>query len=45
MHFETNGELLLSLIELHTQYQICAARMDAVIQYFANVQTLNKGEP
>ena len=43
--FSTNGEMLMSLIELHTQYRICAARMDAVIRYFENIQTLNEGEP
>lgn len=34
----------MSLIELNTQYQICSARMDAVIQYFENLKTRNNGE-
>lgn len=42
--FSTNGEMLMSLIELNTQYQICAARMDAVIQYYENIQILNGGK-
>lgn len=44
LKFSTNGEMLMSLIELNTQYQICAARMDAVIQYYENIQILNGGE-
>lgn len=42
LKYHTNGEMLMSLIELNTQYQICAARMDAVIQYFENIQILNE---
>ena len=44
LRYSTNGELLMSLIELNTQYQICSARMDAVIQYFENLKTRNNGE-
>ena len=44
LKFSTNGEMLMSLIELNTQYQICAARMDAVIQYYKNIQILNEVE-
>lgn len=43
LSFSTNGELLNALIDLIGQYRICAARMDAVIQYFGNIQ--NEGEP
>lgn len=45
LSFSTNGELLNAMIDLIGQYQICAARMDAVIQYFEHVQTLNEGNP
>ena len=45
LEFHTNGEMLMSLLELHTQYKICAARMDAVIRYFENIQMLNEAEP
>ena len=45
LQFHTNGEMLMSLIELNTQYQICSARMDAVIEYFENIQIVNEGEP
>ena len=44
LKYHTNGEMLMSLIELNTQYQICAARMDAVIQYFENIQIVNEGK-
>lgn len=44
LKFGTNGEMLMSLIELNTQYQICAARMKAVIQFYENIQILNEGE-
>ena len=45
LQFHTNGEMLMSLLELHTQYKICSARMDAVIQYYKNIQILNEAEP
>jgi hypothetical protein len=44
LKFATNGEMLTSLIELNTQYHICAARLDAVIQYYKNIQILNEVE-
>lgn len=44
LSFSTNGELLNAMIDLIGQYRICAARMDAVIQYFENIQILNEGE-
>ena len=43
LSFSTNGELLNAMIDLVRQYRICAARMDAVIEYFENIQ--NEGEP
>ena len=43
--FSTNGELLNAMIDLIGQYRICAARMDAVIEYFEHVQILNEGNP
>lgn len=43
MSFSTNGELLKALIDLIGQYRMCAARMDAVIEYFDNIQILNEG--
>ena len=42
--FSTNGELLNAMIDLIGQYRICAARMDAVIEYFENIQILNENE-
>ena len=45
MLFSTNGELLNAMIDLIGQYRICAARMDAVIEYFENIQIVNEGEP
>lgn len=45
MSFSTNGELLNAMIDLIGQYRICAARMDAVIEYFENIQIVNEGEP
>ncbi len=45
LKFNTNGEMLMSLLELNTQYQICSAKMDAVIYYFEHIQILNEGEP
>ena len=44
MSFSTNGELLNAMIDLIGQYRICAARMDAVIEYFDNIQIVNDGE-
>lgn len=37
----TNGEMLMSLIELTTKYAICSARMTAVIQYVDSVKAAN----
>lgn len=45
MSFSTNGELLNAMIDLIGQYRICAAQMDAVIEYFENIQIVNEGEP
>lgn len=45
LSFSTNGELLNAMIDLIGQYRICAARMDAVIEYFEHVQILNEGNP
>ena len=42
--FSTNGELLNAMIDLIGQYRICAARMDAVIEYFENIQIVNENE-
>lgn len=44
LSFSTNGELLNAMIDLIGQYRICAARMDAVIEYFENIQILNEDE-
>ena len=44
LSFSTNGELLNAMIDLIGQYRICAARMDAVIEYFEHVQ-INEGNP
>lgn len=44
LSFSTNGELLNAMIDLIGQYRICAARMNAVIQYFENIQILNENE-
>ena len=39
--FVTNGEILMSLIELTTKYAICSARMTAIIQYVDSVKAAN----
>lgn len=41
LSFTTNGEILMSLIELTTKYAICSARMTAIIQYVDSVKTAN----
>ena len=41
LSFTTNGEILMSLIELTTKYAICSARMTAVIQYVDSVKAAN----
>lgn len=41
LSFTTNGEILMSLIELTTKYAICSARMTAVIQYVDSIKTAN----
>lgn len=41
LSFDTNGEILMSLIELTTKYAICSARMTAIIQYVDSVKTAN----
>ena len=41
LSFDTNGEMLMSLIELTTKYAICSARMTAVIQYVDSVKATN----
>lgn len=38
----SNGELLMALINLNAEYRICAARMDAVNQYFEKIKILNE---
>ena len=45
LSFSTNGELLNAMIDLIGQYRICAARMDAVIEYFENIQMVNRDIP
>lgn len=44
LSFSTNGELLNAMIDLIGQYRFCAARMDAVIEYFENIQIVNENE-
>ena len=41
LSFDTNGEMLMSLIDLTTKYAICSARMTAVIQYVDSVKATN----
>lgn len=41
LSFTTNGEILMSLIELTTKYAICSARMTAIIQYVDSVKAAN----
>ena len=36
---QTNGELLMSLIDLSTNYAVCSARMQSVITYVNSVKT------
>ena len=35
---QTNGELLMSLIDLSTDYAVCSARMQSVITYVNSVK-------
>ena len=35
---QTNGDLIMAIIDLNAQYKICAARMDAVIEYFDGIE-------
>lgn len=37
LSFTTNGEMLMSLIDLSTKYAVCSARMSAVIQYVSQM--------
>lgn len=41
LSFVTNGEMLMSLIDVTTKYAICSARMNAVIQYVDSVKAVN----
>ena len=41
LNFTTNGEMLMSLIDLSTKYAVCSARMSAVIQYVETMKTVN----
>lgn len=41
LSFDTNGEMLMSIIDLTTKYAICSARMTAVIQYVDSVKATN----
>lgn len=41
LSFTTNGEMLMSLIEMTTKYAICSARMTAIIQYVDSVKAAN----
>lgn len=34
----TNGELLITYIEIITQYNICKSKMDAIISYIKQIQ-------
>lgn len=40
LNFTTNGEMLMSLIDLSTKYTVCSARMSAVIQYVETMKTM-----
>lgn len=39
LRYQTNGELLESLVTLNAQYRICKLRMDSLIEYYRDVQT------
>ena len=40
--FSTNGELLMSLIQLTTNYAVCSARMQGVISYVETIKQTTK---
>ena len=40
--FSTNGELLMSLIQLTTDYAVCSARMQGVISYVETIKQTTK---
>lgn len=42
LNLATNGEMLMSLIELHSEYQICAFRVNSLVQFFERVQKIEK---
>lgn len=42
--FDTNGDLIMSLIELDAQYKLCAARVSSIILYFDSIRALNDGK-
>lgn len=41
LSFTTNGEMLMSLIDLSTKYAVCSARMSAIIQYVDTMKAMN----
>lgn len=41
IRYSTNGDLIMSLIELDTQYKLCSARIFAIIKYFDSIKILN----
>ena len=40
LSFTTNGEMLMSLIDLSTKYAVCSARMSAIIQYVDTMKAI-----
>ena len=41
LNFSTNGEMLMSLIQLSTDYTICYSKMQNIINYINNVKLSN----
>lgn len=44
VRFDTNGDLIMSLMELDTQYKLCAARVSSLIIYYDSIRSLNDGK-
>ena len=35
MNMKTNGDMMLTLIELHTQYLLCSAKIDSLRNFYS----------
>ena len=44
MEMKTNGEMVMTLIELHTQYMICSDKVKSLIYFYALAENKNNQE-